>query len=139
MNWGEVLGEPRVPLESFQFEQPRRNAVQALLASGLAVAGLSSVIGSGSATVKKQKKKNQGVTVVLGSSQPYDVAAGASTQITSTCPTNSTPISVSVQIADPRCWISNSLRDDTSTGWIVRVSCLPGVTTTGTVRALCLK
>jgi hypothetical protein len=50
---GEVLSEPRLLLESFQFEQPRRNAMQALLASGLAVAGLTSVVGSGSAKVKK--------------------------------------------------------------------------------------
>lgn len=136
-----------MPLESFGLEQPRRNAMQALLASGLAVAGLGSVIGSASARVKKQKKKkkknkNQGqttVAVVLGSSQPYDVAAGASTQITSTCPTNCTPINASTQINDPRCWISNSLRDEAGSGWLVRVTCPPGVATTGTVQAICLK
>jgi hypothetical protein len=130
---GEALSEQRVPLESFELEQPRRNALQALVASGLALAGLGSVIGSASAKVKTQKKKkknkNQGqttVTVVLGSSQPYDVAAGAATQITSTCPTNCTPINASTQINDPRCWISNSLRDETGTGWVVRVSCPAG-------------
>jgi hypothetical protein len=135
------MSEPRLPLDPFEPEPPRRNALRALLASGLALVGLSRVIESGSAKVQTQKKKKngKGAKVVLGSSQPYDVAAGAATQVTSTCPSKSVPISVSTQIIDQRCWISNSTRSDTGTGWDVRVTCPPTVTTTGTVQAICLK
>lgn len=130
-------------LGSFEPEPPRRNALRALLASGLAVVGLSSVLESAPAKVKKQKKKKkkngQGSKVVLGSSQPYDVAAGASTQVTSTCPSNAIPISVLAQINNPLCWISNSTRDASGTGWDLRVTCSPGQTTTGNVQVICLK
>jgi hypothetical protein len=129
-------------VDSFEPEPPRRNALRALLASGLAVVGLDRVFELAPAKVtkqKKKKKKGKGAAVVLGSSQPYDVAAGAATQVTSTCPSNTIPISVLAQINNPLCWISNCTRDASGTGWDLRVTCPPGQTTTGNVQAICLK
>jgi hypothetical protein len=94
---GEDLSEPPMPLDSFEPVPPRRDALRALLASGVAVVGLSRFAESASAKIKKQKKKKKkkggGASIVFGSSLPYDVAAGASTQVSSACPSNTIPIS----------------------------------------------
>jgi hypothetical protein len=121
---------------------PRRSALGTLLASGLALIGLSQG-GDVSAAKKKKKKKKPNppakLTLLITGEAEFNVGAGEANQAAATCPPGSFVVSGIYTMTNPNC-APVIVGFTLGNGWELAVECPAEQSSAcNTVQALCLK
>lgn len=132
-------------------EWPRRGALGTLVASGLALIGLSK--GTELRAAKKKKKKGKPnppakLALVPGTLVDFAIPTGGTNwEAASTCPTGTIGVTRDLQLnilrptpaqAADTCWVLLDGPTD-PVGWLAIVKCEGGATPDGSVTAFCLQ
>jgi hypothetical protein len=125
-------------------ERPRRDAVRAVVGSGLALLGLSQA-GPARAAKRNPWQQKPGATpppklkLTPSDAAVFDVGAGGSNQASAQCPAGSFVVSGVYTMTNAKCAPVIVGFADVANGWELAVQCPPGESSKNNfVQALCL-